>query len=429
VDAPGNCSGVLAVAGLRNVGTKVGYSSLGPEVGVAAPAGNCVAALSPPCLRSIDTTVNLGLTTPGSNSYTNMTDSPYNLGTSFSAPIVSGIAALMRSVNANLTPSQLIARIESSASAFPQPAGLPQCPATAADGSGECACVQGQCGAGMVNALSAVNAALNPIAVITAGAGNTFNAGGSVAACSLTIVSYAWTASGGVSVQGAANAPQVTVTPTGSAGTLTLTVTDSAGHADMGTVSFSPAGTATVNAPSSAGTAATACMTPMTVTPAPPTLSEAFVPASVGQNVASTLTITFSNSNGFALTQSGFTETLPAQLSIQTSPAPTTTCAGASGTLTSSTSTVTMAGANIPAKDSCSITLSVKSATAGNYTNSIAANALSTGPAGSNSAGASASLDVTVPGKSGGGSLDWLDMMFVAGVLLAVRRRGGRTRP
>jgi serine protease len=47
----------------------------------------------------------------------------YNLGTSFSAPIVSGIAALMRAVNANLTPAQLIARIESSASPFPQPAG------------------------------------------------------------------------------------------------------------------------------------------------------------------------------------------------------------------------------------------------------------------------------------------------------------------
>jgi hypothetical protein len=70
----------------------------------------------------------------------------------------------------------------------------------------------------------------------------------------------------------------------------------------------------------------------------------------------------------------------------------------------------------------------VKSATAGNYTNSIAANALSTGPAGSNSAGASASLDVMVPGKSGGGDLDWLDMMFVAGVLLAGRRYRGRTR-
>jgi serine protease len=163
VDAPGNCPGVLAVAGLRNAGTKVGYSSFGPEVGIAAPAGNCVET-SGACLRSIDTTTNLGLTTPGTNSYTDQIN--YNLGTSFSAPIVSGIAALMREVNANLTPAQLIARIESSASPFPQPAGLPQCPTLSSDGSGQCACVQGQCGAGMVNALSAVNAALDPIAAI-----------------------------------------------------------------------------------------------------------------------------------------------------------------------------------------------------------------------------------------------------------------------
>jgi serine protease len=367
---------------------------------------------------------------PGANGYTNMTDYPYNLGTSFSAPIVSGIAALMRAVNANLTPAQLISRIESSATAFPQPAGLPQCPATSADGTGQCACVQGQCGAGMVNALSAVNAALEPIAVITAGGSNTtFSAAGSVAACKFGIASYAWAATGGVSIQSGGNAAQVIVASTGSAGTLTLTVTDSAGHVDTGTVSFNSAGTATVNAPSSAGTAATACMAAMTVTPAPPTVSETFAPASVGMNVASTLTITFNNSNDFALTQAGFTETVPATLSVQTSPAPTTTCAGASGTLTSSASTVTVAGANIPAKGNCSITLSVKSATAGSYTNPIAANALSTGPAGGNAASASASLEVTAPSKSGGGAFDWLDMMFVAGVLLAGRRYTGRLPP
>jgi hypothetical protein len=166
----------------------------------------------------------------------------------------------------------------------------------------------------------------------------------------------------------------------------------------------------------------------MTVTPVPPTVSEAFAPASVAENAASTLTITFSNSNDFALTQSGFTETVPAQLSVQSSPAPTTTCAGASGTLTSSAGTVTMAGANIPAKGSCSMTLSVKSAAAGNYTNSIAAHALSTGPGGANPASASASLEVMAPGKSGGGELDWWDMMFVVGVLLAGRRQAGRPR-
>jgi hypothetical protein len=86
-----------------------------------------------------------------------------------------------------------------------------------------------------------------------------------------------------------------------------------------------------------------------------------------------------------------------------------------------------MAGANIPAMGSCTMTLSVMSAMAGSYTNSIAANALSTAPAGSSSGTASASLTVTTSsppaGKSGGGDLDWLDMMFVAGVLLAGRRQ------
>jgi len=434
VDAPGNCAGVLAVVGLRNVGTKVGYSSFGAEAGIAAPAGNCVNS-SGACLRSIDTTYNTGLTVPSTNSYTDQINP--NLGTSFSAPIVSGIVALMRAVNANLTPPQLIARIKSSASPFPANTGnISVCPNTDAN-TQECSCVPvankpTQCGAGMVNALSAVKAALNPIAVIKELSSTMFDASASVAACNvsvtpnapLSVASYAWSVTGGIAIQGAANAPQVTVMPTGSTGTLTLTVTDSAGHADLGTVSFSAAGAPTVNAPSSAGTAATACPTPLTVAPAAPTVSEAFSPTSVGENTASTLTITFNNTNGFALTQSGFTETAPANLSIQTSPAPTTTCSGASGTLTSSASAVTMAGANIPANGSCTMTLTVKSATAGTYANPIAANALSTAPAGGSSGTASASLTVTAPaGKSGGGDLDWLDMMFVAGVLLAGRRQ------
>ena len=266
------------------------------------------------------------------------------------------------------------------------------CPATD-PATQECSCVPvanqpTQCGAGMVNALSAVTAALDPIVVITATSNTTFDASASVAACNtgvtphapLSVASYAWTASGGVTIQGGANTAQVSVTPTG-IGTLTVTVTDSAGHRDTATVSFSAAGAATVNAPSSAGTAATACPTPLTVTPVAPTVTQAFSPASIDTNAASTLTITFNNTNGFALTQSGFTETVPANLSVQTSPAPTTTCSGASGTLTSSASAVTMAGANIPANGSCTMTLSVMSATAGSYTNTIAANALSTGPA------------------------------------------------
>jgi serine protease len=436
VDAPGNCSGVLTVAGLRNVGTKVGYSSLGPEVGVGAPAGNCVVS-SGPCFRSIDTTFNTGLKTPGSSGYTDQTNP--NLGTSFSAPIVSGIAALMRAVNANLTPPQIISRIESSATPFPPNTGnlLPVCPAVVQSGGtnpGECSCVPGQCGAGMVNALSAVKAALNPIAAVAmpttldAGTSAVFDAGGSVAACKVMgALTFKWTKTGGVTIQGGATAAQVTVMWNGTAGSLTLNVTDSAANVDKATVLFTTAG-ATTTAPSSGGTAATACPTPITVTAAPPTVTEAFSPASVGQNAPSTLTITFNNSNGFALTQSNFTETVPANLNIQTSPAPTTTCTGSSGTLTSSMSAVTIAGANIPANGSCSMTLTVKSATAGSYANAIAANALSTAPAGSNTAAASESLTITAPSKSGGGggAWDWWDMMFVTGMLLAGRRQIGR---
>ena len=39
VAAPANCRGVIAVSGLRHVGTKVGFASLGPEVTISAPGG------------------------------------------------------------------------------------------------------------------------------------------------------------------------------------------------------------------------------------------------------------------------------------------------------------------------------------------------------------------------------------------------------
>ena len=431
VDIPGNCPGVLAVAGLRNVGTKVGYSSLGPEVGIGAPAGNCVnATAGSPCLRSIDTTVNEGLTAPAANGYTDQTNS--NLGTSFSAPIVSGIAALMRAANANLTPPQLIARIKSSATPFPQPAGLAQCVAGSTS-SVECACTTGTCGAGMVNAFSAVKAALNPIAAVKVPANftgsATFDAGGSAAACGATVASYAWSKTGAVTINSGATAAQANVTATG-AGTLKVVVTDSAGNTDTAVVTLT-ATSASTAAPSAAGASTSACIAPMNVTMAAPTVAAAFSPASVAANAPATLMVTFGNTNGFALTQSAITVTLPANLSVG-SPAPLSSCGGAALSLTTTTSSVTLSGANIPANGTCDISISVQSATASLYTASIPSNALMTGPAGSNTAPASATLTVTAAtdtptsvagtGKSGGGgSLDWIDILLVAGVLLVVR--------
>jgi serine protease len=440
VDIPANCPGVLAVAGLRNVGTKVGYSSLGTEVGIAAPAGNCVnTTAGSPCLRSIDTTINEGPTTPGANSYSDETNS--NLGTSFSAPIVSGVAALMRSVNANLSPAQLIARIKASATPFPQPAGVAQC-SNSSSSSVECACTTATCGAGMVNAFSAVTAALNPIAAVRIPAGFTtgsltLDASGSAAACGAGISSYAWTASGSVNIVSGAASSTVHVMSTHT-GTLTLVVTDSLGKTDTAVINFSSRG-ATTSAPSSAGSSASACVTPLTVSVTPPTVTEAFVPTSVQVNDSSVLTVTLSNSNGFALTQSGITLSLPDGLSLATTPAPASSCSGANVTLIAGTGSVTLSNANIPVNASCNIILSVKSAAAGSYSHSIAANDLTTGPAGNNVAPASASLTVTGASSSsgtstggggggggGGGAFDWWDILLIAGVFLMIRGHASR---
>ncbi len=53
VSSPANCPGVIAVAGLRHVGTKVGFSDLGPQISISAPGGNCVnLTATPVCFRS-----------------------------------------------------------------------------------------------------------------------------------------------------------------------------------------------------------------------------------------------------------------------------------------------------------------------------------------------------------------------------------------
>ncbi len=161
VESPGNCPGVLTVGGVRHVGTKVGYSSQGPEISISAPAGNCV-NVGGSCLFSIDTTTNLGATAPGADGYTDATN--YNVGTSFSAAQAAGVAALMLSVNPALSPAELIARIKQSARPFPVDDTLPTCPtvSTTGDSVGQCNCTTTTCGAGLLDASGAVAAALSP---------------------------------------------------------------------------------------------------------------------------------------------------------------------------------------------------------------------------------------------------------------------------
>jgi serine protease len=280
VDAPANCSGVVGVAGLRQAGTKVGYSSFGAQVAISAPAGNCVnttLSTQNPCVYPITSTTNPGTTIPSTsytttNAYTNQVTNP-NLGTSFSAPIVSGIAALMSSVNHNLSSCQLTSRLQEGAVTFPttsadettQPPSCPQTDPT----SEECICNKQNCGAGMANALGAVTAALRPIAAVSlpstvsAGQSVTLDASGSAAAIGHTISTYQWSSVGGqpLTIQSSTAAVTTVTAPSCGYATLQVAVTDDAGRKDTANVVLSPT-SATSTAPTAASATSCSASTP-----------------------------------------------------------------------------------------------------------------------------------------------------------------------
>lgn len=175
VNTPANCAGVIGVAALRHVGSKVGFSDLGPEISISAPGGNCV-DIGPgdPCRYPILTTSNSGLTAPVSNAaggsiYTDSFN--FSLGTSFSVPLVAGTAALMLSARPALTPAEVRALLRATARPFPTTGGdngdgtpVPVCTAPQPVGSAQidqfqCYCTKTTCGAGMLDAGAAVLAA------------------------------------------------------------------------------------------------------------------------------------------------------------------------------------------------------------------------------------------------------------------------------
>jgi serine protease len=124
--SPANCAGVITVAATNRSGGRASYSNYGTIVDVAAPGGDSGAAIL--------STLNAGTKAPGADSYAGY------MGTSMATPHVAGVVALMLAKNSALTPDDVEARLKSSARAFP------------ASCSG--------CGAGIVNASAAVDAAV-----------------------------------------------------------------------------------------------------------------------------------------------------------------------------------------------------------------------------------------------------------------------------
>jgi serine protease len=170
VGAPGNCRGVISVLALRHVGTKVGFSDLGPQITIAAPGGNCVLeGNTDPCLYPILAATNKGTQRPGGSGWTDSFD--YSAGTSFASPLVAGTVGLMFSAAPNLSPAQVRTALRSSARPFPttgadngsDPTPVPQCRAPDGTSQLQCYCNTSVCGAGMLDAGAAVAAATQPI--------------------------------------------------------------------------------------------------------------------------------------------------------------------------------------------------------------------------------------------------------------------------
>jgi serine protease len=402
VDAPANCVGVAGVAGLRNVGTKVGYSSLGPEIALAAPAGNCINTTGA-CVYPIDTTSNAGTTTPTINGYTDQLNP--SLGTSFSAPIVSGIAALMVSANSNLTAPQIIARLKEGTRPFPvsNDTTVPNChvPASSSDvQNAECNCTAQTCGAGMAHAPGALKAALRPIAAIavpaqvSAGQNVTLSAIGSAAACGHTIASYSWSIVGSstTAIQNANTAAATIVAPSSGSVTVQVTVTDDAGATDTARVTVSATGAST-SAPSSANNG-TCPATPVTVSITPAS-------ATVAAGATQAFTATLTNTTNMTVTWK------------------------VSGTIggDASVGTITAAGLyTAPSSVSASLTVTVTAVSAADASRTGSAQVTVTPVAASNSVKSSGG------GGGGGGSLDLVTLLVVGGLVFGVagRRLQGR---
>ena len=236
IDEPANCNGVIAVTAHAIDGDLAYYSNVSSQVAISAPGGDCgkLTFLSGTCTpgsglgtyaglgAGIYTTYNSGTTTPVADSYFPAS------GTSSAAPHVSGVAALLLSVKPLLTPPQVRAVVQGAARPFPLGSSC------ASGGS-----VAGLCGAGLLDALAAINGSAVPPAVTIPNASQVVApnltvalSGAATADVGRSISSYQWTQLTGASVGTIANSNQATASFTAPATGLysfQLTATDTGG--------------------------------------------------------------------------------------------------------------------------------------------------------------------------------------------------------
>lgn len=143
---PGNCFGTINVGATGFNGDRAWYSNYGAGVDISAPGGDSRNSTGSPegTYGRIYSTSNDGRITVGNPTYA------YQEGTSMAAPILSGVVALMYSVEPTLTFDEVWSILKSTVTPFASGA-------TCATGVGTDAQL---CGAGIVNAGNAVEAAI-----------------------------------------------------------------------------------------------------------------------------------------------------------------------------------------------------------------------------------------------------------------------------
>lgn len=165
---PASCPGVMAVTGLRSNGAKAVYANL--VNGFPGSAGYHGIAVASGDRRDTAANKNLNLLmNSGQQSatsdfrldadfdciYSGVVGDCISEGTSFAAPQVAGVAALMMAVAPSLSGSEVRDIIMSTARTHATPGGA-TCSATGTVETGACECTQSTCGVGVLNANAAV---------------------------------------------------------------------------------------------------------------------------------------------------------------------------------------------------------------------------------------------------------------------------------
>lgn len=133
--APANCKGVLVVTATDRNGGLAPFADFGLKIGISAPGTDILVA----------TNQGLQAPLPGGDAWGCAGGSPMGCsGTSFAAPLVSGIAALMLSLRPGLSVAQSMGTLRATAHAFPGVLGIQ--------------CSEPLCGTGIVDAALALTA-------------------------------------------------------------------------------------------------------------------------------------------------------------------------------------------------------------------------------------------------------------------------------